>query len=73
MRTVAAIQMVRRGVPHAARGPSLDQSYRRARRAHWLRESGRIHGAGDHGPNPAAEIAMQIAGRHAGFLGGAAP
>jgi len=39
----------------------------------WLRESGRIHGAGDHGPNPAAEIAMQIAGRHAGFLGGAAP
>ena len=31
----------------------------------WLADSGRIHGAGDHGPNPAAEIAMQIAGRHA--------
>jgi hypothetical protein len=34
----------------------------------WLRDSGRIHGAGDHGPNPAAEIAMQVIGRHAGFL-----
>ena len=34
----------------------------------WLADTGRIHGAGDHGPNPAAEIAMQIAGRHAGFL-----
>jgi hypothetical protein len=34
----------------------------------WLADSGRVHGAGDHGPNPAAEIAMQIAGRHAGFL-----
>jgi ribosomal protein L37E len=36
----------------------------------WLRDTGRIHGAGDHGPNPAAEIAMQIAGRHAGFIPG---
>jgi cell division protein FtsI/penicillin-binding protein 2 len=35
----------------------------------WLAESGRIHGAGDRGPNPAAEIAMQIAGRHVGVLG----
>jgi cell division protein FtsI/penicillin-binding protein 2 len=34
----------------------------------WLADSGRVHGAGDHGPNPAAEIAMQIAGRHAGVL-----
>jgi hypothetical protein len=34
----------------------------------WLADSGRIHGAGDHGPNPAAEIAMQIAGRHVGVL-----
>jgi hypothetical protein len=39
----------------------------------WLRDTGRIHGAGDHGPNPAAEIAMQIAGRHAGHLQGVAP
>ena len=31
----------------------------------WLADTGRIHGAGDRGPNPAAEIAMQIAGRHA--------
>jgi hypothetical protein len=39
----------------------------------WLRDTGRIHGAGDHGPNPAAEIAMQVAGRHAGFLPGYVP
>jgi len=39
----------------------------------WLRDSGRIHGAGDHGPNPAAEIAMQIAGRHAGYIQGPSP
>ena len=35
----------------------------------WLADSGRVHGAGDHGPNPAAEIALQIAGRHVGVLG----
>ena len=35
----------------------------------WLADTGRIHGAGDFGPNPAAEIAMQIAGRHAGVVG----
>jgi cell division protein FtsI/penicillin-binding protein 2 len=35
----------------------------------FLADTGRIHGAGDHGPNPAAEIALQIAGRHAGYLG----
>ncbi len=34
----------------------------------WLAAGGRIHSAGDHGPNPAAEIAMQIAGRDAGYL-----
>jgi len=38
----------------------------------WIADSGRIHGAGDRGPNPAAEIAMQIAGRHVGVLGGGA-
>jgi hypothetical protein len=36
----------------------------------WIAATGRIHGAGDHGPNPAAEIAMQIAARHAGYLPG---
>jgi hypothetical protein len=36
----------------------------------WIAATGRIHGAGDHGPNPAAEIAMQIAARHAGRLQG---
>ena len=34
----------------------------------WLADSGRVHGAGDRGPNPAAEIALQIAGRHAGAI-----
>jgi hypothetical protein len=34
----------------------------------WLAASGRVHGAGDHGPNPAAEIAFQIAGRQVGAL-----
>jgi hypothetical protein len=39
----------------------------------WLKDTGRIDGAGDHGPNPAAEIAMQIAGRDTGFLAGSPP
>jgi hypothetical protein len=39
----------------------------------WLADGGRIHGAGDRGPNPAAEIAFQIAGRHAAMLPGSAP
>ena len=34
----------------------------------WLRQTGIVHGAGDRGPNPAAEIAMQIAGRRVGAL-----
>jgi hypothetical protein len=34
----------------------------------WIADTGRVHGAGDHGPNPAAEIAMQIAGRQVGAL-----
>jgi hypothetical protein len=34
----------------------------------WLAASGRVHGAGDHGPNPAAEIALQVAGRQVGAL-----
>ncbi len=39
----------------------------------WLRQTGQVHGAGDHGPNPSAEIAMQIAGRRVGLIAGAAP
>ncbi len=39
----------------------------------WLRASGRVHGAGDTGPNPSAEIAMQIVGRATGFVEGSAP
>jgi hypothetical protein len=39
----------------------------------WLRSSGRVHGAGDTGPNPAAEIALQIVGRKTGSIEGVAP
>jgi hypothetical protein len=39
----------------------------------WLQRSGQVHGAGDHGPNPAAEIALQIVGRQAGLIPGVAP
>ncbi len=39
----------------------------------WLQRNGRVHGAGDHGPNPSAEIALQITGRQLGLLGGGAP
>jgi hypothetical protein len=39
----------------------------------WLKGSGQVHGAGDHGPNPAAEIAMQIVGRQLGAIGAGTP
>jgi hypothetical protein len=34
----------------------------------WYADTGRIHGAGDHGPNPAAELAFQIVARQVGAL-----
>jgi hypothetical protein len=36
----------------------------------WTRDGGQVHGAGDHGPNPSAEIAMQIVGRRVGAIAG---
>jgi hypothetical protein len=39
----------------------------------WLVRNGQVHGAGDHGPNPSAEIALQIVGRATGYLEGSAP
>jgi len=39
----------------------------------WSRRTGQIHGAGDHGPNPSAEIALQITGHQLGLLNGGAP
>ena len=39
----------------------------------WIAQSGQVHGASDHGPNPSAEIAMQVAGRSLGVIPGAAP
>ena len=34
----------------------------------WISASGRVHGAGDTGPNPSAEIALQIVGRRTGLM-----
>ena len=39
----------------------------------WLRADGRVHGTGDHGPNPAAEMALQVVARHTGAMGSTAP
>ena len=39
----------------------------------WVQRSGLVHGAGDHGPNPSAEIAMQIVGRQASLIAGRTP
>jgi hypothetical protein len=38
----------------------------------WIAATGRIHSAGDHGPNPAAEIGIQVAARHSGRKAAAA-
>jgi hypothetical protein len=32
----------------------------------WIASTGRVHSAGDQGPNPAAEIGIQVAARHSG-------
>ena len=34
----------------------------------WIAATGRVHSAGDFGPNPAAEIGIQIAARHSGRM-----
>jgi len=39
----------------------------------WIRRSGQVHGVGDHGPNPSAEIAMQIVGRQRGLIPASKP
>lgn len=39
----------------------------------WIAQSGQVHGASDHGPNPSAEIAMQVTARALGLVPGAAP
>ncbi|HET9646322.1 MAG TPA: hypothetical protein VFP68_23880, partial [Burkholderiaceae bacterium] len=39
----------------------------------WLKSSGIVHGASDLGPNPSAEIALQIVGRHTGAIAGTSP
>jgi hypothetical protein len=39
----------------------------------WLQQGGLVHGAGDLGPNPAAEIALQIAGRDTPAIAGSGP
>jgi len=38
----------------------------------WIGATGRVHSAGDQGPNPAAEIGIQVAARHSGRASNAA-
>jgi hypothetical protein len=38
----------------------------------WIAATGRVHSAGDQGPNPAAEIGIQVAARHSGRASNAA-
>jgi len=57
---------------HASRGPWTKVIAVLTER-NWLQSSGQVHGAGDHGPNPAAEIALQIAGRPLDLPAGSAP
>ena len=59
-------------VPQAGAGP-WTKAIAVLTERNWLKASGQIHGAGDHGPNPSAEIAMQIAGRQVGAINGVAP
>jgi hypothetical protein len=33
-----------------------------------VQRTGLVHGVGDHGPNPSAEIALQIAARQVGAI-----
>ena len=74
VRAAAPVQVVRRGVPRPIPTiPRWTKAIGVLTERNWLADTGRIHGAGDHGPNPAAEIAMQIAGRHVGVLPGSAP
>ena len=39
----------------------------------WLKQTGQVYGVGDQGPNPSAEIALQIAGRQVGLIAEGAP
>ena len=59
-------------IPNAGSGP-WTKAIAVLTERNWLRASGQVHGAGDHGPNPSAEIALQIAGRQVGAIAGAAP
>jgi len=57
---------------HASSGP-WTQVIAVLTERNWVQRSGLVHGAGDHGPNPSAEIAMQIVGRQVGLIAGHTP
>jgi hypothetical protein len=48
--------------------PEWDKAIGVLTERNWMTSTGRIHAAGDHGPNPAAEIALQIVARQVGVL-----
>jgi hypothetical protein len=57
---------------HASSGP-WTQVIAVLSERNWVQRSGLVHGVGDHGPNPSAEIAMQIVGRQVGLIAGRTP
>lgn len=57
---------------HASSGP-FTKAIAVLTERNWVQRSGLVHGAGDHGPNPSAEIAMQIVGRQVGLIAGGTP
>ena len=69
LRGIASVQMVCRapGEPTPA-NPAWTKVIGVLTERNWLADSGRIHGAGDHGPNPSAEIAFQVVARQSGAL-----
>ncbi|HEX4883613.1 MAG TPA: hypothetical protein VFX05_05705, partial [Casimicrobiaceae bacterium] len=50
--------------------PDWDKAIAVLTERNWVAATGRVHAAGDHGPNPAAELAFQIVARQVGALEG---
>lgn len=49
------------GVFRLGEGPQWNKAIAVLTERNWLKGNGTVHGAGDQGPNPAAEIALQVA------------
>lgn len=51
-----------------ANGKDWDKAIAVLTERNWLKKEGTVHGAGDYGPNPAAEIGFQVLGRIRGAI-----